>query len=572
MLRRTALAAVLAVLALAPAASAAALVPLDGTFASDPIYATAPPGDGRLFVVERAGRIDVVSGGTLKTFLSVPDVATDGERGLLSMAFPPDYGSSGLFYVFKASSAVVGHVQVVEYRRSATDPDQADLGSARVVLDVDHSQANAHNAGQIAFGPDGDLYVTMGDGAATPENGQKTASLLGKVLRIDPRVQPDGHAYGIPADNPFAGNPRCGPGDGAAPCPEVFAWGLRNPYRASFDRLAGSLIVADVGLDTEEEVNLGMVTDPATGASTLRGANLGWNACEGTFALESTTAPCTIAQTAPFFQYPHTGPAETSGCAIIGGFVVRDPTLGALRGRYLYGDLCRTDLRTLDLGAHGGAPQPAGLAIAAANTLFSFGEDARGCVYAAADHGVYRVAASASEPFACPNPVTPAFPGLGPQPSQPPLTTTTTTGPGAGAGGRGASGSGGGSGGGATGATSPAQADTIAPALRTGGARARGRAIRIVVACDEACALSATGSLRFTGAAASRGGAAASSRLRPARAAAAPGARVVLALRLSRAQRARARHVRRVTARVTLTARDGSNNATLRRLRVRYVA
>lgn len=549
----------MAALALAHAASGAVLIPLSGTtFASDPIYVTGPPGDGRLFVVERAGRIDVLSGGTLRPFLTVPDVATDGERGLLSMAFAPDYATSGLFYVFKASSAAVGHLQVVEYRRSASGPDQADPGSARVVLDVDHSQANAHNAGQVAFGPDGDLYVTLGDGAATPENGQKTGSLLAKVLRIDPRLQPDGSAYGIPPDNPFAGDPRCGPGNGAAPCPEVFAWGLRNPYRASFDRLDGTLVVSDVGLNTEEEVNVGRVADLASGANTLRGANLGWNVCEGTFAQESTTTPCPIDQTPPFFQYAHTGPAETSGCAIIGGFVVRDRTLVGLVGRYLYGDLCRTDLRTLDLGAGGGDPRPAGLQTTTTDTLISFGEDAGGCVYVLADHGVYRVAASASEQFACPNPVTPAFPGFGP-PAQGGAASTN-----GGAGG----GSGGGdaSGGGASAAPAPrggatsASVDTTPPLLRAGRVRARGGAVRVAVTCDEACALSATGTLRLAG------------RLRSARATAPAGARVVLALRLSRAQRSRVRRARHMTARLVLIARDGAGNASVRRLRARYVA
>jgi glucose/sorbosone dehydrogenase len=561
MLGRTAVAAVLAALALAPAASAAALVPFDGTFASDPIDITAPPGDGRLFVVERAGRIDVLSGGALSTFLTVPDVATDGERGLLSMAFAPDYATSGLFYVFKVSAAANGRLQVLEYRRSDADPNRGDPASARLVLAQDHGQASNHNGGQLLFGPDRDLFIDFGDGGSTPQNGQDTRTLLGKVLRIDPRLQPDGAAYGLPPDNPFAGNARCGPGPGAAPCPENFALGLRNPFRASFDRLTGDLVVGDVGDSTWEEVDVGRLTDPASGANSLRAANLGW-------------ATCAIAQTPPLFAYPHTGPAASSGCAIIGGFVVRDPTLGGLAGRYLYGDLCRTDLRTLDLGAPDADPQPAGPAIAAANTLISFGEDARGCVYAAADHGVYRVAPSASEPFACPNPVTPAFPGLGPQGA-----AGGPSGGGAGPSGGGAGASGGAAGasdggaGGATGvgsSTGPGGAaapDTTPPALRMGRVGARRGAIRIPVACDEACALSATGSLRFAGAAA-----AASSRLRPTHATAAAGTRATLVLRLTRAQRARARRARRVTARLRLDARDGAGNATVRRLRVRYVA
>src|SRR5919197_166234 len=416
--RRLVLAALLAAVALASLASAAlgeALIPFDGPFASSPIYATGPPGDGRLFVVERGGRIDVLDGATMTTFLTVPDVAVDGERGLLSLAFAPDYATSGLFYVFKVSGADNDQLQVVQYHVAAGDPDRADRASARVVLRQNHSQASNHNGGQLQFGPDRELYVTFGDGGATPETGQDTRSLLGKVLRIDPRAHSDGTAYGIPPSNPFASDPRCGPTDGAQPCPEIFAYGLRNPFRASFDRLTGDFVVADVGANTWEEVNLGRLTDRATGENGLRAANLGWVECEGNFAAGSATDPCppAVGQTPPFFSYPHQGDPAQTGCAVIGGFVVHDPTLSTLNGRYLYGDLCRTDLRTLDLGAGGPDPKPAGLNVLDKGSLISFGEDARGCVYAPADGRVYRVAASALDQFACPNPVTPAFPGLG---------------------------------------------------------------------------------------------------------------------------------------------------------------
>ena len=506
-------------------------------------------------------------------------MATDGERGLLSMAFAPDYATSGLFYVFRVSSADNGELQVVEYQRSAGDPDQADPSSARVVLHQDHHQANAHNGGQILFGPDGDLYIDFGDGAATPENGQDTDSLLGKVLRIDPRRQANGDPYGIPPTNPFAGNPRCGPGPGAAPCPEIFAYGLRNPFRASFDRVTGDFIVGDVGQNTWEEVDLGRLTDPATRENGLRGANLGWATCEGDFVQGSTTQPCppALGQTAPFFAYQHSGDPAQTGCAIIGGFVVRDPTLTDLAGRYLYGDLCRTDLRTLDLGPGGPDPRPAGLATSTAS-LISFGEDARGCVYALADHTVYRVAASASDPFACPNPVTPAFAGIGggaspPPPGGsgpgPPSGTTSSSGEGS-SGGGGGGGSGGGSsvGGGSSsgGGGGASTIDTTAPRVRAARAVARRRgAVRIAVSCDEACDLTATGTLRFRGAAAS-------ARLRPAHGHAEAGGRAVLTLRLTRTQRARAQRAKRTLARIVVTARDAAGNAATTRLRRAYSA
>jgi glucose/arabinose dehydrogenase len=560
--RRVGLVAAVAALGLAASAAAVhaeSLVPLsDPSFGSSPpIFATAPPGDGRLFVVQRGGTVRVLSGGTLKLFLTVPNVDTSGERGLLSMAFAPDYASSGLFYVFKVSSIDSGQLQIVEYRRSAGDPDQADPSSARVVLAQNHSQASNHNGGQLLFGPDGDLYITFGDGGSTPQNALDTKSLLGKVLRIDPRAQQEGAAYGIPADNPFAANPRCGPGAGAAPCPEVFAYGLRNPFRASFDRLSGDLIVGDVGQGTWEEIDRGV----SNGAgNSLNGANLGWSTCEGTFQQGSSTTPCSIAQTPPIFQYAHSGAAAATGCAVIGGFVVRDPTLASLNGRYLYGDLCRTDLRTLDLGVAGGDPKPAGTAYSTGGSLFSFGEDARACVYVAADSKLYRVAASAAEPFACPNAVSPSFPQLG--------GGSNPTGGSPGAGGAGASGGAGaglptavGSAGGAP--------DTVAPALNVGrGGTARlARTVGIDVFCDEACDLSATGTLSFSS------GAAASKRLRGAHARAGAGQRVTLSLRLSKAQLARARrvvrHGGRVTARVVLVARDAAGNASRRTLTLR---
>jgi hypothetical protein len=566
--RRLAVASLLAAVALgatAAGAAAEALIPLDGPFASDPVYATGPPGDGRLFVVERSGRIDVLTAGTLKTFLTVPDVAVDGERGLLSMAFPPDYGTSGLFYVFKVSSADSGQLQVVEYRRSTADPDLADPATARVVLRANHDQASNHNGGQLQFGPDGGLYIDFGDGGATPANGQSTRSLLGKVLRIDPRLQGDGSAYGIPPSNPFAGNPRCGPGAGAMPCPEIFAYGLRNPFRASFDRLTGDFVVGDVGENTWEEVDLGRLTNKATGDNGLRGANLGWAACEGNFATGSVTAPCPIDQTPPFFAYPHAGSPAQTGCAVIGGFVVRDPASTSLAGRYLYGDLCRSDLRTLDLLGGGPNPKPANLQITNPGSLISFGEDARGCVYVLADGKVYRVAASASEPFACPNPITPAFPGIGPGPSAPPAPPGAGQSAGAGAGVAGASG---GAPGGAPpagpGSAPAAATDRTPPTLRVARSPvARRGAVRIRVTCDEECDLTARGSLSFHRAAAS-------DRLRPARAHAAAGRPAMLTLRLSPGQRARARRPRRTIVRVTVTARDAAGNLAVRRLRPTY--
>ncbi|HWP33179.1 MAG TPA: PQQ-dependent sugar dehydrogenase, partial [Solirubrobacterales bacterium] len=385
--------AALAVLGLlAPAtAGAAALVPLApaSSWSSLPLHAASPPGDPRLFVVERGGGVRIVEEGVLQPtpFLTVPNVATSGERGLLSIAFSPDYATSGLFYVFTVAagpdaldpSGVAGDVRIVEYRRSA-NPDLADPASARLVFEHDHSGSGSHYGGQLAFGPDGLLYATLGD-AAFGDNAQDLSNDLGKVLRIDPRDPPGPESFGVPTSNPFVGT------GGARP--EIYALGLRNPYRASFGP-SGELIVADVGQAAWEEVDLGTPTGTPA-ATTLAGANLGWPTCEG------ACDPPDASFVDPVFQYPHDGgPSEATGCAVIGGLVVRDPALAGLTGRYLYGDRCRGDLRTLNLGVTGADPRPAGVSLPEdSGAPLGFGEDAYGCVYVMTDGTAYRLAATA---------------------------------------------------------------------------------------------------------------------------------------------------------------------------------
>jgi hypothetical protein len=549
---RVALLAILATLTVAPLAHGEALVPLNGPWgAGNPIYATAPPGDGRLFVVERGGGIRVVKDGVLQStpFLTVPNVATVGERGLLSMAFAPDYATSGKFYVFTVAngadaldpSGAVGDIRIVEYTVSS-NPDVADPASARLVLKQPHSATN-HNGGQMAFGPDNDLYFTIGDNAQSA-NAQSLSNLLGKVSRIDPR---GATPYAVPSDNPFAST--------VGARPEIYAFGLRNPFRFSFDRVNGRLVIGDVGEGTTEEVDLGAI-----------GANYGWPTCEGPCANPGFTNPV--------FSYPHSGGATTqTGCAVIGGFVVRDPTLTALNGRYLYGDLCRTDLRTLNLDAAGADPQPANLAVNGASTLFSFGEDSRSCVYVVADSKLYRVAATAGDPFACPNPVTPRFgqPSPGNPTPNPPAT--------GGGGGTGTSGGGGSTGGGTTSANGTtatlgaSPVDTTAPSLRGSRLTSRrlGRTLAIEVRCDEDCDLVASGTFGFT-----RARTAASRRLHGSRAHATGGQPATLRVTLSRkqlagAKRALRRH-RRVAVRVAVAARDAAGNASHTTLRRTYSA
>ncbi len=516
---RLSVVAIAAIALLAPAgARAAALIPLApfDAWGSLPLHAASPPGDPRLFVVERGGNVRIVKGGVLQgsSFLTVPNLDSSGERGLLSIAFPPDYATSGLFYVFTVAagpdaldpSALPGDARIVEYRRSASNPDLADPASARLVLEQDHSSANYHYGGQLAFGPDGYLYVTMGD-AGNGANAQSLATDLGKVLRIDPRDPPGADSFSVPPSNPFAGV------GGARP--EIYALGLRNPYRASFGP-GGELIVGDVGETAWEEVDVGRPTGTPT-ATTLAGANLGWPNCEG------ACVPPDASFVEPFFQYGHgPTPIETTGCAIIGGVVVRDPALTGLTGRYLYGDRCRTDLRTLDLNAAGGNPQPANITLPdESGAPLGFGEDGLGCVYVATDSTVFRVAASATAGAACP--------------SAPPV----------------------------------ANADRTPPRLRLDKTHRRPlrRFLPVVATCDEPCRLRATGTLSIGGDRTS-----AVKKLIPASRSAAANHSARLRLRLSKTTFRRAalarRHHRRVIARILVTATDAAGNTARRTKRV----
>lgn len=385
------LALALSMLLVPAPAHGAALVPLAsaGAWSGTPIHVAAPPGDPRVFVVLRGGVVRIVRGGLLEPtpFLTVPNVDTTGERGLLSIAFAPDHATSRLVYAF---AVVSGQIRIIEYR-AGSNPDTADPASARIVLARDVVASN-HIGGQLAFGPDGMLYITIGENAV-PANAQALTNILGKVLRIDPR---GGAPYAIPADNPFTGTP------GARG--EIWALGLRNPYRAAFTP-DGRLVIGDVGQGAVEEINIG-----------ARGANFGWPTCEG------ACSPAQAALTDPIHVYPN----PPSGCAaVIGGHVVRDPDLTGLTGRYLYGDLCAQPLRTLDLSPSGPDPQAAGLVTGSGNDLIGFGEDAAGCAYVLADGTAYRVGADAFAGAACPHAPAAPPPRPGPSAGTPPAATPT---------------------------------------------------------------------------------------------------------------------------------------------------
>jgi glucose/arabinose dehydrogenase len=340
----------------------------------NPVYVTAPPRDRRrVFVVEQGGRIFVVRGGRkrAKPFLDL-SVKTDasGEQGLLSMAFAPDYARSGRFYVDYTDKG--GDSHVVEYTRA--DAERADPGSARQVLFQRQPEPN-HNGGLLLFGPDDLLYVGFGDGGGGGDrhgrrgNGQDLGTWLGKILRIDPR--PDGgRPYRVPGDNPFVGR------DGARP--EVYAYGLRNPWRFSFDRRTGAIAIADVGQDAIEEVSYRR-------RGRASGRNFGWRVYEGRSRYtENESAPGAIP---PVIERKH----SRGSCSITGGVVVRDRALPGLRGRYLFSDICDSRILSARLSERRATGlRPTGLKVESPS---SFGEDARGRVYVASLGGrVYRLA------------------------------------------------------------------------------------------------------------------------------------------------------------------------------------
>jgi len=328
----------------------------------EPVYVTQPPGDDRdLFVVERAGRIKVVRDGQVLPvpFLDIGgEVATDfNEQGLLSMAFSPDYGKSGLFFVYYTDTN--GDVKIVEYSRSDSKQPLANPESGRELLGIEHSENDNHNGGLLAFGPDGTLYAGIGDGGAAgdPErNAQNLSVLLGKLLRIDPRPS-GGKPYGVPKDNPFVGK------SGARP--EIFEYGLRNPWRFSFDPFNRALTIGDVGQDEFEEIDY-------LPRSEQSGANLGWSAFEGDARFnDDEQAPGAVP---PIFTY-----GRDAGCSITGGYVVADPSLRTLYRRYIYGDFCAGELRSLIPGLPKARDDKAlGVPVSG---LSSFGVDNAGHVY-----------------------------------------------------------------------------------------------------------------------------------------------------------------------------------------------
>jgi glucose/arabinose dehydrogenase len=348
-----------------------------GTF-DTPVYVTAPPGDRRrIFVVQQGGKIRVMRAGKLRPapFLDVTSrIISGGEQGLLSMAFAPDYAKTRRLYVNYTDRA--GVQRVVEYRRSKSNPERADPGSARLVLRYDGIEAN-HNGGLLVFGPDNLLYIGTGDGGGADDqhgtrgNGQDLGKLEGKLLRIDPR-RSGARAYTIPRSNPFVSR--------AGARGEIYSYGLRNPWRFSFDRSTGDLTIGDVGQSKIEEIDFAR-----KGAAS--GANYGWRPFEGNSRHSpGEDAPGAIA---PVIELTH----DAGNCSVTGGYVVRDPKLPGLTGQYVYGDFCKGELRAARLSP-GSASGDHALGLKKISQLSSFGEDALGRVYVVSLGGpVYRLTA-----------------------------------------------------------------------------------------------------------------------------------------------------------------------------------
>ena len=377
------LAGCLLALLLAPSRAGAVSLQSIGPTFDQPIFATAPPGDPRLFVVERPGFIRVLHDGTVSQFLDIHDRTTnDGERGLLSMAFDPNYASNGLFYVYYTgdgpnSGGTLGDIHIDEFHVSS-NPNVADPASRRTVWTFSHGASN-HNGGQLQFGPGGFLYFTTGDNANSA-NAQQTGNPYGKIHRIDPHGAGNG-VHGIPPSNPFAGVP------GATQ--EIWGMGLRNPFRFSFDHLNGNLVIGDVGEVSHEEVDL---SPASTGGG--RGANYGWPCREG---FSAGPGGCGGSFVNPVFDYPHVDPGGNvaNGCAIIGGYVYRGSQAPEIAGRYLYADLCTAQLRSLEL-AHPFSTDRAEGALGALGNARSFGEDASCGLYVMNTSTVFRIIGSAS--------------------------------------------------------------------------------------------------------------------------------------------------------------------------------
>jgi len=335
---------------------------------ASPVFMAQPLDDGRIFVVEQGGRIRVVRNGVLQTtpFLDISSrVLSGGERGLLSVAFHPQYATNHFFYVY-FTTQTSGDIRIERFTTTA-NAEVADPASSRLIITTPHPVSN-HNGGLVAFGPDGMLYAGLGDGGGGGDpdgNGQNFNALLGSLLRLD---VDNGNPYLIPANNPFVGQ--------AGRRGEIWAKGLRNPWRYTFDAATSLLYIADVGQDLREEVN-------AVPASTA-GLNYGWNVWEGLSCYNASTCSATGFQ-APILDFGH-GPA----CSVTGGYVYRGSAIPAIRGHYFYSDYCAGFLRSFRY-ENGVAVDQKDWGLTA-SAVASFGVDFAGELYMISGNSILKIA------------------------------------------------------------------------------------------------------------------------------------------------------------------------------------
>ena len=340
---------------------------------SNAVFLTAPAGDARQFIVERQGRVRILQNGALlpTPFLDISGrVAANGEGGLLSLAFHPQYATNGYFFVYYTDA---GNNIIVERRKVSGNANVADSGSALEIIRIAHPNQTNHYGGLVSFGPDGMLYLATGDGGGSGDpqrNAQNLNSLLGKMLRLDVANSSTGQTYAIPTGNPYAGQ--------AGRRGEIWASGLRNPWRYAFD--SDTLYIADVGQERREEVNRAPV---GTG-----GINYGWNTMEGTACFVQGCSQTGL--TLPFFEYDH-GSNDANGCSITGGYVYRGKAIPELAGRYFYSDYCKGFLKSFYASANA-ATEQVQWTIPDIKQVVSFGRDAEGELYLIADTGkIYRL-------------------------------------------------------------------------------------------------------------------------------------------------------------------------------------
>jgi glucose/arabinose dehydrogenase len=364
-----------------PARADAIFVPVNVGFQefvvglTQPVFIThAGDGSDRLFIVERAGRIRVFKNGALMTapFLDIQSIvnSTGGEEGLLSLAFHPNYGTNGQFYTLFTDQN--GSLVLSRFIRSSNNPDLADPNSRITLLTIPHPTNQNHNGGTLAFGPDGYLYWSTGDGGGggdPPNNAQNLNVLLGKIIRLDVDNPDPGLNYGIPASNPFFSNPNLD-------TKKIWAYGLRNPWRFSFDRLTGDIFIGDVGQSAREEIDF-------QAAASTGGENYGWRVMEGTICFNPASGCDQSGKVLPITDYDH-----SLGCSVTGGYIYRGSLYPPMQGHYFYSDICSGILFSLYHDPINGWVKTQ--IIDTPYAVSTFGEDEQGELYFA-DYGAGKV-------------------------------------------------------------------------------------------------------------------------------------------------------------------------------------